>query len=237
MPSLLKPSPVEPHAHRSASWRFSPLVVTSFCGLTTLMLSGCPAPVPPMHVHVSGGAATEPPGRAKKPDEQLLGYTARVGFNPLGYTKAYDHDPVFDIGVGYELEQLPLAVDIPTSHGPYASFEYWPDLKPRTEERIGVRLYGEFFMLEPTGGLDGPGPTRRAYGYGGTLAVAWEETGSTKTGLWKRERSAPVFGYGRAAFGLFVGPSLRHFDDQTYVMVMVGGSLRLPVSVSDLAPQ
>ncbi|MCA9644988.1 MAG: hypothetical protein KC492_30070, partial [Myxococcales bacterium] len=226
MPSLRKPLSADQTSHADGRWRGSPWVVTSFCGWATLTLSGCPAPIPPVHVHVSGGAATETPGREKQPDEQLLGYTARVGVNPLGYTKAYDHDPVFDIGVGYELEQLPFAEDIPTSHGPYASFEYWPDLKPRTEERLGVRLYGEFFMLEPTGGREGPGPMRRAYGYGGTLAFAWEGTGSTQTGLWKRERSAPVLGYGRAAFGLFVGPSLRHFDDQTYVMVMVGGSLR-----------
>lgn len=205
--------------------------------LLLLLLSGCPAPLPPVHAQIAGGAATRPPGREKDPKEQLLAYNARLGVNPLGYTKQYDYDPVFDIGVGYALEQMPLAEDIPTTHGPYTFLEFWPALKPRTEERFGLRLYAEFLILEATGSDDGPGPRERSYGYGGTLAVAWEETGSTKTGLWKRERSAPILGYGRIAAGLFIGPSVRHVDDQTYVLVMLGGSLRMPVSVSDLAPK
>src|SRR5690606_11169731 len=70
-----------------------------------LLLSGCPVPLPPVHGQIAGGAATQPPGREKDPKEQLLAYNARLGLNPLGYTKQYDRDPVIDIAVGYELEQ------------------------------------------------------------------------------------------------------------------------------------
>jgi hypothetical protein len=167
--------------------------------LVLLASAGCAAPLPPVHAQLAGVAATDRPAGGKTKGERLIGYTARGGLNPFGYLESQRDDPRLDLGLGWQIEHLALAERSPFTHGPYLELNAWPDLRPWVRSRVGARAFAEL-ILPGLGVDDGTRPVEGP-GYGGTIALAFEETSSTRLRVWKRERKPAAFGWGRGALG------------------------------------
>ena len=203
---------------------------------TATALTGCPAPLPPVHAYGAVGSSRGTPVADPEGDSPFV-YNARLGVNPLGYSATYTTDRPWDFGLGYSLEQMPLLDKPQTMHGPYLEVNGWPSLKPWVTARLGARAFGELLMLE-TDRFGNPGfEGHRDVGYGATFALAWEATGPLDAHVYKRRRKPAAFGYGRGAWGLFAAGSFRNVGDQPYFLLSVGASIRFPVTVADLATQ
>jgi len=194
---------------------------------------GCVAPLPPVHAYGTVGAANGSPGERPRapgaPSESEFAYTVRGGLNPLGFSRAYEDDPRVDLGLGYELEHMPVLDPTVFAHGPYAEVGFWPNLRPAIASRVGLRSFGELLFAR-----DQAADTNLT-GYGITGALAVEFTGSTDVGLWVRDKRPATFGHGRGAWGLFVSTSYRSVGEVPYWMIGIGVSVRGPISVADLA--
>ncbi len=194
---------------------------------------GCPAPLPPLHAYGAVGSAKTTPKPAPDADSPFT-YSARVGVHPLGYSTSYSTERTLDFGLGYQLEQMPILEAPQTLHGPYLVLDAFPSMKPTVTARLGVRAFAELLMLE-TDRLGHPGAGHRELGYGSTLMLAWEATGSLDADIYERRRTPATFGYGRGAWGLFAAGSFRDTGDQPHFVLGVGVSLRVPVTVADVA--